>query len=68
MFAHSTQLKPRTVRSKRAPRPARNKSFHVEQVHLLQHCDEILRLEGGVVAEQGTYEELLASGGPSSPK
>ena len=29
----------------------------------IQHCDRILVLEGGKIAEEGTYEELISRGG-----
>ena len=32
-------------------------------MHLLQRCDEIIRLDDGSIAEQGTYDELKAAGG-----
>lgn len=29
----------------------------------VQHCDRILVLDGGAIAEEGTYDELIAAGG-----
>ena len=29
----------------------------------VRHCDRILVVDGGTIAEEGTYEELLAKGG-----
>ena len=30
----------------------------------IRRCDRIILLEGGKIAEDGTYEELIALGGP----
>ena len=33
------------------------------QLSTVKDCDRILVLEGGKIAEQGTYDELIAKGG-----